>query len=289
LGAHRRQKEESQLTFVDQRSNRTARFAYNRSMYTQCPECLTIFQVAPAALAQGRGSVTCGHCSAVFNALRTLTETLPDNFELLPAQNSTETLPQLSSAMMRPVSEPEPAPAASQRRPPADPTPEFARPQRAQSGAPLWVWVLGIVLLTPLLLAQIAYAERHALLGSNLARPWLERACASLGCHLPLPHDADGLVLLSRDVRPHPSVPKALIISATLRNGTDHVQAFPTVEITLADLDEHRIAMRRFRPTEYIGDARTIAAGLAPRASSALVFEVADPGKNAVAYEFKFL
>jgi len=47
--------------------------------------------------------------------------------------------------------------------------------------------------------------------------------------------------------------------------------------------------MRRFRPQEYVGDTRAIRNGLASGASTALVFEVADPGKNAVAYEFKFL
>jgi len=31
-----------------------------------------------------------------------------------------------------------------------------------------------------------------------------------------------------------------------------------------------------------------IAAGIAAGASTALVFEVADPGRNAVAFEFKF-
>ena len=46
--------------------------------------------------------------------------------------------------------------------------------------------------------------------------------------------------------------------------------------------------MRRFAPQEYLGDTRAIATGLAPGATAALVFEVADPGKNAVAFEFKF-
>ena len=31
-----------------------------------------------------------------------------------------------------------------------------------------------------------------------------------------------------------------------------------------------------------------VAAGMAPGSTTALVFEVADPGKNAVAFEFKF-
>ena len=42
------------------------------------------------------------------------------------------------------------------------------------------------------------------------------------------------------------------------------------------------------RAQEYLGDTRAIATGLAPGATAALVFEVADPGKNAVAFEFKF-
>jgi hypothetical protein len=46
--------------------------------------------------------------------------------------------------------------------------------------------------------------------------------------------------------------------------------------------------MRRFRPRDYVNDPRIIATGLAPGATTALVFEVADPGKNAVAFEFKF-
>jgi hypothetical protein len=47
--------------------------------------------------------------------------------------------------------------------------------------------------------------------------------------------------------------------------------------------------MRRFQPRDYLSDTRVIEQGLAAGASTALVFEVRDPGKNAVAFEFKFL
>jgi hypothetical protein len=46
--------------------------------------------------------------------------------------------------------------------------------------------------------------------------------------------------------------------------------------------------MRRFQPREYLGDTRALGAGLAAGASTSLVFEVADPGRNAVAFEFEF-
>ena len=42
-------------------------------MYAQCPECLTIYKIGAAVLGQSHGSVRCGHCNAVFDALRTLT------------------------------------------------------------------------------------------------------------------------------------------------------------------------------------------------------------------------
>jgi hypothetical protein len=138
------------------------------------------------------------------------------------------------------------------------------------------------------LAGEIAWAEQARWIDDARARAWLTPLCERLGCALPLRHDASTLQLLSRDIRPHPSVPGALIISATLRNDASFVQAFPTVEITLSDLDEKRIAMRRFQPREYRGDTRALGAGLAAGASTSLVFEVADPGRNAVAFEFEF-
>lgn len=255
-------------------------------MYTQCSDCLTIYMVAPELLAQARGSVFCSHCTALFDALRTLTTDLPAGAQRLPSHESGVAVPTLTSPVMRPVAVARARNVDSTRD---APTPEFARAHRAPPGAPGWIWKTGLTLLAPLLLAQVAWGQRNELLQNPVSRAWIERGCAVLRCTLPLARDADSFILLSRDVRPHPSVPNALIISATLRNDADVTQAFPTVEITLTDLDEQRIAMRRFKPAEYLGDARTLNSGLAAHASTALVFEVADPGKNAVAYEFKFL
>jgi len=262
-------------------------------MYTQCPECLTIYSITPQQLAQGHGSTHCGHCTAVFDALRTLTRRLPnEQIRQLIVHPSDGSLPQLSTPAMRPILQPDllsDTPFDPPLSPHEAPTPTFARAAGTAMRTSASWWMIGIVLLVPLLMTQIVYAERHALLHNPTTRTWLDRVCASLGCRLPLAHDVSGLALISRDVRPHPSVPNALIISAMLRNDAGVTQAFPTVEITLADFNEKRIAMRRFPPAEYVGDTHTIADGLAPGATSALVFEVADPGKNAVAFEFKFL
>lgn len=95
--------------------------------------------------------------------------------------------------------------------------------------------------------------------------------------------------LVSREVRPHPEAPKALMISASMVNDAAFTQRFPIVEVTLSDLGERAIAKRRFAPQEYLAEAASIARGFPAGATAPLVFEVADPGQEAVAFEFKFL
>ena len=259
-------------------------------MYTQCPECLTIFKLSGGELAATLGSVRCGHCSAIFDALRTLTDQLPpEPIGTLESHPTEVAPPQLGLPVFRPnpgqgalLFDPDDRPRTE--RPV---TPAFTRRRRAsQSRNGIWIAASAVLLLT--LGAQVAWAERAMWLDDARIRSWIDPACETLGCRLPPRSDVGSLELLSRDIRPHPSVPGALIISATVRNDADFAQAFPIVEITLSDLDETRIAMRRFRPRDYVNDPRLIAGGLAPGATTALVFEVADPGKNAVAFEFKF-
>lgn len=262
-------------------------------MYSQCPECLTIFKLSGAELGAALGSVRCGHCSAVFDALRTLAEQLPPepigNLESHPTQVSP---PQLGSPVFRPNPGQNSLLFEAEDRPRAGTdrllTPAFTRRRRRARSERNGRWIAGSLVLMLTLGAQVAWAERERWIDDARARAWLDPVCEKLHCALPPRHDANLLELISRDIRPHPSVPGALIISATVRNDANFPQAFPVVEITLSDLDETRIAMRRFQPRDYVNDARAIAGGLAPGASTALVFEVADPGRNAVAFEFKF-
>lgn len=46
-------------------------------MYTRCPDCRTIFVVTATELRAADGQVVCGHCDNQFNALDSLSETLP--------------------------------------------------------------------------------------------------------------------------------------------------------------------------------------------------------------------
>lgn len=47
-------------------------------MYTQCPHCDTLFRIQVADLRTAQGKVRCGRCGQIFNALRYLSEKLPE-------------------------------------------------------------------------------------------------------------------------------------------------------------------------------------------------------------------
>ncbi len=52
-------------------------------MYTSCPECGTVFRIATNDLRVAEGYVRCGHCSATFNAVATLSDEPPHSATLI--------------------------------------------------------------------------------------------------------------------------------------------------------------------------------------------------------------
>ncbi|GFZ91958.1 zinc-ribbon and DUF3426 domain-containing protein [Dyella caseinilytica] len=264
-------------------------------MYTQCPECLSVFSVDARTIAQAHGFVMCGHCGAGFDCISTLAEQLPpEPFNELPSHEPGVEPPRLESVVYRPQ------PDAPQATPQDEPqrsiedefaslvvTPRFAR-DRDVDRPRRWPWVLACSLLLLGLAAQLAWALREPLISDPSTGPLLREACAMLQCQLPPVRDVGKLRLLARDVQTHPTVPGALLISATLRNDAAFTQPWPVVTIRLSDGNGKVIAMRRLNPDEYLDDADTFHRGLAPGANSALVFEVEDPGHQAVAFDLGF-
>lgn len=165
----------------------------------------------------------------------------------------------------------------------SDPT----RAPPAVAGERRWPRRLLVAVLAVLLLVQCIVAERDTLAAHAQSRPWLEYACAGLGCSLPAWHDPTAMDVMTRDVRPHPSVPNALLISASFRNEARWAQAWPGLQLTLSDLDGQPIAQRRFLPAEYLGLGAPVQL-IQPDQTASITLEVRDPGKQAVAFEFEF-
>ncbi|WP_455201855.1 zinc-ribbon and DUF3426 domain-containing protein [Kaarinaea lacus] len=77
-------------------------------MYTQCPKCLTYFQVTADHLKVAQGNVRCGQCSNVFSALGNLSEKPPQGSSTGASNNS------------KPTTQPAPKPQPTGNRPAAN-------------------------------------------------------------------------------------------------------------------------------------------------------------------------
>lgn len=247
-------------------------------MHTQCPHCLCVYEPTPFLLARGRGRLQCGGCGREFDALERLSaEPILASASAVPASDKVprvipERAPEQGS-LFEPMRAEHPTFAARRQAGP-----------RRRSDAPWW---LGSVACALLLGAQIVLAQRAELARDPDWRAALLRVCATLGCELPAWRDHASLRLMARDVRPHPSVPDAMLISASFRNEAPWPQAWPELQIALSDLDGHVVALRRFRADEYLGSMPREAT-LAPGQPVSATLEVQDPGKQAVAFAFEF-
>ncbi len=261
-------------------------------MYTQCPECMTIYRLRAEHIAAGRGRARCGTCGAEFDILAVLVDELPaESTTSLKRRSGTATPPLLNVPAARPQGrqrelfvEFDDGRRARHRIE----VPTFAK--RAPRSAPAsWGWHAASCLLLLALAAQLAWQYRAELLREPRIAALARNACDRLSCTLPMVEDRARIALMARDVRPHPSEPHALIITATLANQAPFAQTYPIIEITLSNVNEQRIAMRRFRPEEYVGDLATLARGLPAEGTATLSLEVEDPGQDAIAFEFRFL
>jgi predicted Zn finger-like uncharacterized protein len=178
--------------------------------------------------------------------------------------------------------------AATDAEPAGTAEPVYVPPRRRRVHRSDWLWATGCVVLALALAAQVAWASRVALVRDPATQAQALRVCARLDCRLPPIRDTAKLELLSRDVRPDPDAAGALAITATFRNNAPYRQPWPLVVVELTDLDNNVVAMRRFRPAEYMPDAARRNAGIAAGTTVAVAFEVADPGKRAVSFHFGF-
>jgi len=70
-------------------------------MYTQCPECQIAFRVTAKVLQQASGNVRCGSCGHAFNALKYLSEEMPDHAPADTTDKTEEPVDELAETSRR--------------------------------------------------------------------------------------------------------------------------------------------------------------------------------------------
>lgn len=262
-------------------------------MFTQCPHCHAIYRLDANTLAAAAGRVQCGDCEHPFDALAALRDELPGGASQWENTELPFTLPDSQTAADATVGAPAKDHGASGDDPPlesratADP-PARSSPGPVPASRTARIWPAASLLLGVTLAVQLLFLAPHAMANHDSLRPVARFLCGVSGCELPPRQALDRLRLASRDVRAHPSVPGALIISATLVNEADFTQPYPVLEISLGDLQGRQMALRRFSPEVYVPESVDVARGMAPDSRVQVSLEVVDPGEEAVAFRFTF-
>jgi len=150
-------------------------------------------------------------------------------------------------------------------------------------------YVIGGFLLILLLGLQYMYTNREQFAAYPETRGIVTTLCKITGCELAPQVNLASIQLLNHAVYSHPTRENALIIKALIRNRAEFQQPYPIIKLTLGDLNDNMVAMRRFGPGEYLSEQVEENALMPVNQNIAVQLQVIDPGPNAVAFEFDFL
>ena len=260
-------------------------------MYTFCPSCFSLYRLTAAHLGKAAGQTRCGECRTVYSAVDYLFDDLDiarDALELQRESGARKKQPGNASSVSTSTAAPAPGvQSATVPVHPARPLPESWQHQAISltdigSGV-----AIGFLLL--LLCLQWVFFNRAELAADERWRPMLERGCSLVNCEMPLRTDASLIDIVSRAVRKHPTISDVLLVNVTFKNTADFTQSYPVLEVSFTDQSGDSIAMRRFRPAEYLDSKADPAAGLPAGVPVPVVLEVVDPGEEGVSFQFAFL
>lgn len=238
---------------------------------TQCPECSTRFKVTSEQLNASEGIVRCGRCHAVFNATEHFYSDEPSPQLDLPIsanqdEVSTSSVADEDESTNGPLTTPTVTDSiiAEPQHFDLEPTvqtEETPPPSKKNRG---WLWASGSLFFMLLLVAQILYFFRVEI-AARLpgTKPALMKYCQVLKCSIPLPKDPDLMSIESSDLEADATHAHIITLTALLHNRADYTQAYPSLELTLTDVQDQIVARRTFTPKEYLAPSESEHLGLA--------------------------
>ncbi|MEZ5448869.1 MAG: zinc-ribbon and DUF3426 domain-containing protein [Thiolinea sp.] len=247
-------------------------------MYTQCSHCKAVFRVTMKELTAAQGLLRCGECDTIFDAMKALSTTLPEERTFaadLQEAGTAGDKPLNTRIRVLPVGKADNAQPRENRSSKATP--------RSRK-----FLVVSLAALAVLLLLQLLYTSRTWLQEYPLTAKLSQQACALLNCEIIPPRDVSKIHVLSRSVYSHPNLPKLLIISSSIQNDAGFAQPYPLLEISFLNSNAEVVALRRFTPQEYMGQEKADAL-MESGTTEEFSVNIADPGQDAVNFQFRFL
>ena len=228
-------------------------------MYTRCSHCSAVFRVTMKELTAAQGKLRCGECAGVFNAMDSLSTKLPNHTD--PSEKiSFDSLNKkqqsgITASSHNPIKE-----AIKQKEKPA---------QTKKSGNRNKLWAALTALTLCITLGAQVWFSRDV---------WFNQL-----------RQPEKVKMLSKNVFSHPSQPNTLIITASIKSFTKDSQPYPYLEARLLDIRNNTIALRRFRPHEYL-ERYDSGAMLQGNQAVSIRLKIQDPpGNKAKHFQFSFL
>ena len=149
-------------------------------------------------------------------------------------------------------------------------------------------WLVGILLLSTLGIAQAIYYQRYSLIENPRYQKQVLALCQVVPCNESQFSSTQQIKLLERNVFSHPVQSSALMVSGSFVNQAIFDQKLPKLLVSLFDLQGNLIANRLFTPGEYLqaDNTRSLMETAKP---VQFRLEISDPGINALTYEFEFM
>lgn len=249
-------------------------------MYSRCPSCESVYQLEAANLAEAAGVVRCGHCGKTFNALSHL-------FHSHPAPDQ----PSLKGSGMPPlldqttITQAELPGVELQAPDPVEPGPllEFSFNQPGPD--PGWkarVWMLASLVLGAMLIGQLSLQWQDP--QSPLSSWWRSDPASQQQLAA-----AELIQMISRDMHRHPSLDDAIVISATVRNPSEHTLAWPVLEVRLYDASQQVLGARQLTPGDYLVNDNVRERGMAPELVVPVILEFVVGTTEPSGFDLRFL
>jgi len=240
-------------------------------METCCYHCQSRFRIYEQQLHAGRGKVQCGECGKIFEAMVSL-----KNYK---AKRSTDHQPR---AEVNADTPPRPRPELSLHE-----AMYGDRRRRLSQFAPL-MWLIGILLLFTLGIAQAIYYQRYQLIEKPQYQKQVLSLCQLVPCNESQFSNTQQIKLLERNVFTHPVQPSALMVTGSFVNQATFDQKLPKLLVSLFEIQGNLIANRLFTPMEYLqtDKNRMLMVNAKP---VQFRLEISDPGTDALTYEFEFM
>jgi predicted Zn finger-like uncharacterized protein len=235
-------------------------------METSCPHCQSRFRVSEQQIQLAMGQVQCGECGKIFDAWESLKYEDDDQHESSDKIGTT--------SEQRPVLSLHEAMYGDRRN-------------RLSQFAPLF-WLVGILLLVAISIAQVIYYQRFSLIEIARYQKQVLSLCQLVPCNESRFSSTQQIKLLDRNVFTHPVQSSALMVTGSFVNQAIFDQRLPKLLVSLFDLQGKLIANRLFNPGEYLQtDKNRRLMEVAKPVQFRL--EISDPGTDALTYEFEFM